>query len=92
MSKQALIDHIAATTGVTKAEAEKSIKLVTDGITGLLAAGEKVQLVGFGTFESRHQAERQGRNPRTGEALTIAASNKPAFSAGEKLKAAVNKA
>lgn len=91
MSKQALIDQIAAT-GVTKAEAEKSIKQVVDGITALLAAGEKVQLIGFGTFEGRHQAERQGRNPKTGESLTIAASVKPAFTAGAALKAALNKA
>lgn len=89
MSKQALIDQIAST-GVSKAEAEKAIKQVTDGITALLAAGEKVQLIGFGTFEGRHQAERQGRNPKTGEPLTITASVKPAFSAGEKLKAALN--
>lgn len=89
MSKQALIDAIALT-GVSKTEAEKAIKLVTDGITAQLAAGEKVQLVGFGTFEPRHQAERAGRNPKTGEALTIPASIKPAFTAGEKLKAAVN--
>lgn len=91
MSKQALIDQIAST-GVTKTEAEAAIKHVTDGISALLAAGQKVQLVGFGTFEARPQAERQGRNPKTGEALTIPASIKPAFSAGEKLKAAVNKA
>ncbi|AIX13086.1 DNA binding protein [Erwinia phage vB_EamM-Bue1] len=90
MSKQALIEAIAAT-GVTKTEAEKAIKLVTDGITSELQAGRKVQLIGFGTFEPRHQAERQGRNPSNGQAITIAASIKPAFSAGEKLKAALNK-
>lgn len=89
MSKQALIDAIAAT-GVTKTEAEKAIKLVTDGITSQLVAGMKVQLVGFGTFEGRVQEAREARNPRTGETVHVEAKIKPAFTAGETLKAAVN--
>ncbi|MFV1457194.1 HU family DNA-binding protein, partial [Bacillus mycoides] len=74
---------------VTKAQAEKAVASVLGGVKDTLAAGEKVQLLGFGTFEVRERAARKGRNPQTGEEMEIAASKVPAFKPGKELKEAV---
>lgn len=89
MNKTDLVNAVAESTGFTKKDAEKAVSAVIDGITGALKAGDKVQLVGFGTFEVRNRAEKQGHNPRTGEPMTVPASKLPAFKAGKALKDAV---
>ena len=91
MNKAELVDAIAGKTGDSKASVSATLDATLDAISGALASGEKVQLTGFGTFERRHRAARMGRNPRTGDAVPIAASNVPAFKAGKALKDAVNK-
>ena len=78
-------------TELVNAIAEKAVAAVLDSITDALAQGDKVQIVGFGTFEVRARAEKQGRNPKTGEAMIVPASNLPAFKAGKALKEAVAK-
>jgi DNA-binding protein HU-beta len=75
----------------TKKDAEKALGAVTESITEALAAGEKVQVVGFGSFEVRKRPARVARNPRTGEQIKIAASKAPVFKAGKALKESVNK-
>jgi len=90
MNKSDLIDAIASSTGLTKADAGRALDATTDNIASALQKGQSVSLVGFGTFSVKHRAARQGRNPRTGEAITIKASNSPGFKAGKALKAAVN--
>ena len=90
MNKTQLVDAVAAAAGIKKNEAEKAVNAVTSAIADALKAGEKVQLIGFGTFEVKSRAARQGRNPRTGETLTIAASKHPTFTAGKALKDSVN--
>ncbi len=89
MNKTDLVNAVAASTGFTKKDAEKAVTAVIDGITGALKAGDKVQLVGFGTFEVRNRAAKQGHNPRTGEPIQVPASKLPAFKAGKALKDAV---
>jgi len=89
MNKTDLVNAVAASTGFTKKDAEKAVTAVIDGITGALKAGDKVQLVGFGTFEVRNRAAKQGHNPRTGEPMQVPASKLPAFKAGKALKDAV---
>ena len=89
MNKTELVNAVAAETDFTKKDAEKAVAAVIDCITAALSEGEKVQLVGFGTFEVRNRAAKQGHNPRTGEAMTIPASKLPAFKAGKALKDAV---
>lgn len=92
MNKTELIDAISAkVNGVTKANIAAVVDATVATITGALKSGNKVQLIGFGTFETRQRAAREGRNPKTGAALKIAASKTPAFSAGKSLKDAVNK-
>ena len=91
MNKTELVAAVAAKAGLSKKDAEAATKAVVDAVTEALTKGEKVQLVGFGTFEVKARAERTGKNPRTGEAITIPASKYPAFSAGGAMKAAVNK-
>lgn len=91
MNRADLIDALAAKTGGTKAEADRSIKALTEIITDTLKKGGNVALVGFGTFEVRKRAARAGRNPATGAALKIKASKAPAFKAGKAFKDAVNK-
>jgi nucleoid DNA-binding protein len=92
MNKSELIDAISAkVNGVTKANIAAVVDATVATITGALKSGDKVQLIGFGTFETRQRAAREGRNPKTGAALKIAASKTPAFSAGKSLKDAVNK-
>lgn len=90
MSREALIQKVMEKTGQTKKDAADSVKAVFDGVTEIVASGEKVALVGFGTFESVHKPESKGRNPQTGEAMTIKARNQPKFKAGKGLKDACN--
>ena len=89
MNKKDLIKAVADASALTNKDAEKAINALTAAITDALKKGEKVQLVGFGTFEVRERAAKQGRNPRTGEAMEIPASKLPAFRAGQALKDAV---
>ena len=91
MNKSELIAAVAKQADLTKKDAEAAVNAVTGVITDALKAGDKVQLVGFGTFETRERAARTGKNPRTGEAIEIAASKVPAFKAGKALKDTVNK-
>ena len=91
MNKTQLIDAVAKSANLKKADAEAAVNAVMAAIENALVDGEKVQLVGFGTFEVKTRAARAGKNPRTGEAITIPASKYPAFSAGGAMKAAVNK-
>ena len=90
MNKTQLIEAVAAKTDLTKKGAEAAVAAVLASIEDALAAGEKVQLIGFGTFEVKERAERIGRNPATGAEIKIAACKYPAFSAGAKLKDKVN--
>ena len=90
MNKSDLIDAIAASTGLTKADAGRALDATTDNIAATLQKGQSVSLVGFGTFSVKHRAARQGRNPRTGETINIAASVQPKFKAGKGLKDALN--
>ncbi len=90
MNRAELISSVAEKAGVSKKDAEKAVSAVFAAIEGALAGGEKVQLVGFGTFEVRERAARTGRNPQTGAEMQIAASRVPAFRAGKSLKDAVN--
>lgn len=90
MNKSDLIDAIADSAGLSKADAGRALDGFVDSITGALKAGQSVSLVGFGTFSVRDRAARTGRNPRTGETIKIAASKNPAFKAGKALKDAVN--
>ena len=90
MNKTELVDAIAASAGLTKKDAEKAVKAFTDVVTKQLKKGQKVQLVGFGTFEVTKRAAREGRNPQTGAPMKIKASKAPKFSAGKALKDLVN--
>ena len=89
MNKSGLVAKVAEKAGITKKDAEKAVNAVLDSITEALTTREEVQLVGFGTFKSRDRAERKGRNPQTGEEITIAATKVPVFRAGKSLKEAV---
>ena len=91
MNKADLIAAIAAKTGETKKSAEASVNAFVDVITESLVKGDKVQLVGFGSFEVRKRAARKGRNPQTKEEIKIPASKAPIFKAGKALKDLVNK-
>ena len=90
MNKADLIAAIAAKTGETKKSAEASVNAFVDVITESLVKGDKVQLVGFGSFEVRKRAARKGRNPQTKEEIKIPASKAPVFKAGKALKDLVN--
>ena len=90
MNKSDLIAAIAAKTGETKKSAEASLNAMTEAITEALVKGDKVQLVGFGSFEVRKRAARKGRNPQTKEEIKIPASKAPVFKAGKALKDVVN--
>ena len=90
-SKTELIDLVAAKTGQAKSDTTKTVNAMLDVIKEQLAQGEKIALVGFGTFEVRERAARKGRNPQTGEEIEIAAAKAPAFKAGKDFKEAVNK-
>ncbi len=91
MNKAELISSVAEKTELTKKDAEKAVSAVLDTISEALARGDKVQLVGFGTFEIRERAARKGRNPQTGQEIDIAAARLPVFKAGKALKEAVSK-
>ena len=91
MTKGELVAQIAADADISKAAAEKALKAFTEGITGALKKGDKVSLVGFGTFDTSKRAARKGRNPQTGAEIQIKASTVPRFKAGKSLKDAVNK-
>lgn len=90
MNKTELVAAIADEAGLSKKDAEKALKAFTDVVTEELKKGEKVQLVGFGTFEVSERAAREGRNPQTGKTMTIAACKAPKFKAGKALKDAIN--
>ena len=90
MNKTELIDSMAAKTGLTKKNAEAALNAFVETVAEELTKGEKVSLVGFGTFEVSERAEREGRNPQTGETMKIAASKAPKFKAGKSLKDQVN--
>lgn len=89
MNKTELIAAVAEKTDLSKKDADAAVSAVLGAITDTLKAGDKIQLVGFGTFEVRNRAAKQGRNPRTGETMTVPASKVPAFKAGKALKDAV---
>jgi len=89
MNKTELISAVAEKTAMTKKDVEKTIGAVLESIEEALARGEKVQLVGFGTFETRQRAARKGRNPQTGEEIHIPATKVPVFKAGKSLRDAV---
>ncbi len=90
MNKGDVINRIAEDAGINKAEATDALNSVLDSIKSTLKDGKKVTLVGFGTFSVSHRAERQGRNPQTGAAITIKAKNLVKFKAGKELGEAVN--
>lgn len=90
MNKTELIAAIAEKTELSKKDAEKALKAFTDVVAEQLKNGDKVQLVGFGTFEVSERAAREGRNPLTGEAMQIKASKSPKFKAGKALKDQLN--
>lgn len=90
MNKSELIKQVAIQSELTKPQASLAVDAVLESIQHALQNGEHVQLLGFGTFEVRKRAAREGRNPHTGEALTIPAGKTPAFKAGKALKEAVN--
>ena len=89
MNKTELIAAVAEKTDLSKKDADAAVSAVLGAITDALKAGDKIQLVGFGTFEVRNRAAKQGRNPRTGATMTVPASKVPAFKAGKALKDAV---
>ena len=91
MNKTELIAAVAEKTGLSKKDSDAAVNAVLNTIAETLKANEKVQLVGFGSFEVKHRAERIGLNPRTKEPVTIAASKVPTFKAGKALKDAVAK-
>ena len=91
MNKSDLIAAMAAKTGSTKKDAEATLNAFVDAVTESLVKGDKVQLVGFGSFEVRKRAARKGRNPQTKEEIKIPASKAPVFKAGKALKDLVNK-
>ena len=91
MNKSELIAAVAEQAGLSKKDAEKAVNAVVSVVTDALVEGDKVQLVGFGTFEVRERAARTGRNPKTKETITIAASKAPAFKAGKAFKEAIDK-
>lgn len=90
MNKSELIEHIAADADISKAAAARALESAIDSITAALKKGESVSLVGFGTFEVSKRAERSGRNPSTGAAITIKAASVPKFRPGKALKDALN--
>ena len=90
MNKAELVDAIVEKTGFTKKQADEAVKAFTGVVTDALADGDKVQIIGFGTFEVSDIAERKGKNPKTGESITISAHKAPRFKAGKPLKDAVN--
>ena len=91
MNKSQLIDVVAKETGLKRKDAEAAVNSMVTAIEDALVEGEKVQIVGFGSFEVKERSERAGRNPSTGAVITIPASKHPAFTAGKALKEKLNK-
>ncbi|QBY46176.1 HU family DNA-binding protein (plasmid) [Arsenophonus nasoniae] len=89
MNKTELINQIADKTSLTKKDSEKAVNAFIETVTESLKSSNDVQLIGFGSFQVKHRAARDGRNPKTGEPLKIAAANVPSFKAGQRLKEAV---
>lgn len=89
MNKTDLINEVAVKTGMTKKDTEKVVNAFFDTVQGTLQTGEKVQLIGFGTFEVRQRQARKGRNPQTGQEINIPATKVPAFKVGKALKDAL---
>ena len=90
MNKTEFIAAVAEKAEISKKDSEKALKAFVDVVAEQLKAGDKVQLVGFGTFEVSERAAREGRNPQTGETMSIAACKAPKFKAGKALKDAIN--
>jgi DNA-binding protein HU-beta len=90
MTQKEVVKSIAESTGLTLKDSEKALRAFQETVKGAIASGDSVQLVGFGTFGVSSRAERQGRNPKTGETMTIAAKKVPTFKAGKSLKDAAN--
>jgi DNA-binding protein HU-beta len=90
VTKADLVNAMSEKAGLSKSDSEKALKAFTDAVTEALKAGEKVALVGFGTFGVGERAARTGQNPQTGEKITIAAAKSPKFKAGKALKDAIN--
>ncbi len=90
MNKTELIDAVSEKSGLTKADSERAYQAIVETVKEQMAGGETITLIGFGTFLTRERKERSGRNPRTGDEITIPASKIPAFKAGKALKDAVN--
>jgi DNA-binding protein HU-beta len=90
MNKAELVDAVAGSANLSKADATRAVDAVVDAITSALKKGQQVSVVGFGTFSVKHRSARSGRNPRTGDTINIAASNVPGFKAGKALRDAVN--
>ncbi|HJA66107.1 DNA-binding protein [Lachnoclostridium sp. An169] len=90
MNKTELVAAVAEKAEISKKDSEKALKAFVDVVTEQLKAGDKVQLVGFGTFEVSERAAREGRNPQTGKTMKIAACKAPKFKAGKALKDAIN--
>ena len=90
MNKNQLVNEVAAKADIKKKDAEAAVTAVFDTIAEALAKDDKVQVVGFGTFKVKHREAHEGRNPATGESITIEASNNPVFTAGQALKKKVN--
>ena len=90
MNKRELTEAVADAADLGKAEAARAVDAVLGAISSALGQGDSVSLVGFGTFSVKHRAARQGRNPRTGETIQIAATSVPGFKAGRALRDAVN--
>ena len=91
MNKAELIAVVAEKSGISKKDTEKAVNATIEAITESLQSGDKVQLVGFGVFEVKERAERMGRNPKTKEQISIAASSVPVFKAGKAFKDAIDK-
>lgn len=91
MNKTELVKQVAERTGLSKKDTEATLTVLTDVLTEVMATGDKITLVGFGTFESVEKPERTARNPRTGETVTIAACKSPKFKASKALKDTVNR-
>lgn len=89
MNKTELVAAVAAKAEISKKDADKAVAAVIDAVTDALKSGDKIQLIGFGTFEVRERAAKEARNPRTGETIKVPATKVPAFKAGAALKAAV---
>ena len=90
LNKQELVANVAEQASLTKKDAEKAVNAIFETIKSALAEGDKIQLIGFGTFEVKDRKARKGRNPQTGKEIEIAASKMPVFKAGKALKDSVN--